>query len=194
MVCSFATFDATNVLSSGALSKEVDYSDGSKPEVPAPPRASVVLNMILNEEGRDQLNQQQEPLVALLNLKAQNLGLGLKIASRGFSQPSFITKTKVLTTCAAPVSSDVERNLPDAAKIGEVTTENAKYAIVPDTTSSEDEEEVVTPEPPIKKQKTHSGALLKNAPHDTSTLMRKKRVFIQGLRCRGVQCNVSAAY
>lgn len=73
MVCSVATFDATNVSNSGALSKEVDYSDGSKPEVPAPPRASVVLNMIQNEEGRDQLNQQQEPLVALLNLKVLSL-------------------------------------------------------------------------------------------------------------------------
>lgn len=78
MVCSSSstTIDTSyvlQVLSNGDSSKEVvvDHNEGLKPslEAPVPPYGPDLLKMIQTEEGRAQLNQQQEPLVELLNRK-----------------------------------------------------------------------------------------------------------------------------
>ncbi|KAF4695901.1 hypothetical protein FOZ60_003067 [Perkinsus olseni] len=83
MVCSFATTTTTtNVFDKfcdGEVSKEVGCcNEGLKPlpeEASVSLRGSAMLDMIQTEEGRAQLNQQQKPLVELLNRKVLSVPL-----------------------------------------------------------------------------------------------------------------------
>ncbi|KAF4694510.1 hypothetical protein FOZ63_024387, partial [Perkinsus olseni] len=134
------------------------------------------------------------------------LGLGLTIVSKGFAEPSFITKAKTSTMCPAPepkaklngdavaaVDGDESGNedLLDATKIGEVNPghNHHQYNYLSDTSSdgtiTEVEDEDAVPEPPIKKQRTQSGELHKEAPHDTSAMVQRKRAIRKESLSRG---------
>ncbi|KAF4677729.1 hypothetical protein FOL47_010950 [Perkinsus chesapeaki] len=165
MVCTFASTTTSHVLNKFCDVSSKLGPDGVScclkplPEV-GPTCGSTLLGMMQTEEGRAHLNKQQEPLLELLNRKAQSLGLGLKIASKGFEEPSFVTKERAATAAAlacsvpeaearkesvglaegeaaeAPVYTNgcccCDEDLLDAAKIGEVTpTKNYATISIP---------------------------------------------------------------
>lgn len=118
----------------------------------------------------------------------------MKIASKGFAQPSFITKSKTLTTCpattsttveaAAPVDgevSDDDKDLLDASKIGEANPGNAQFTIISGEGHDMDDE-IVASAPPIKKQKTESEELPRGAPREASVALVHKERLISDVR------------